>query len=60
MNHTAIALDFLLQAIEAGIDPAEARDSALHTLYKFREVMTRDDYTKTIDLLNRTANIAKR
>lgn len=59
MNHTTIALDFLLQAIEAGVDPDEARDSTVHTLYKYREVMTRDSYTQTIDLINRVAKLAK-
>lgn len=59
MNYTAIALDFLLQAIEAGVNPDEAKDSALSMLYKYREVMTRDSYTQTFDLINRVANIAK-
>lgn len=60
MIYTTVTLDYLLQCLEAGISPDDARSSTLSILSQYRENMTKVSYTQTIDLIERIVKIVKR
>lgn len=59
MNRTLIALDFLLQAIEAGIDPDEASASTIYTFSRLYGTVSDEEYEQTCDVIERIARVAK-
>ena len=56
MNYALIVIDYLLMTRNAA-GQLDA-DAAHRFLYRFRERMTRDDYTRTADIIRRITDAA--